>query len=129
MIQTEVHSSIRATLDGYFAMWNETDPARRRPIIEQTWTPDARYIEPLMTAEGYDALNAGVAGLQAQFPGHTLGPAGGVDTHHDRVRWRWELLGPDGGEPIAAGTNVGQLAPDGRLRQVTGFFDHTAGVA
>jgi hypothetical protein len=109
-------------------MWNETDPARRRQIIEQTWTRDARYIEPLMTAEGHGALNAGVSGLQAQFPGHTLRPAGRIDSHHDRVRWRWELFGPDGGEPIAAGTNVGRLAPDGRLGEVTGFFDHTDGV-
>jgi len=29
---------------------------------------------------------------------------------------------------LAAGTNVGVLAPDGRLQSVTGFFDHTAGV-
>jgi hypothetical protein len=128
MIETEVPTSIRDTLDGYFEMWNETDPARRRQIIEQTWTRDARYIEPLMTAEGHGALNAGVSGLQAQFPGHTLRPAGGIDSHHDRVRWRWELFGPDGGEAIAAGTNVGRLASDGRLREVTGFFDHTDGV-
>jgi hypothetical protein len=54
---------------------------------------------------------------------------GQVDTQHDRVRWSWELFGPDGGAAVAAGTNVGALAPDGRLRQVIGFFDHTAGVA
>jgi len=129
MIQTEIPSSIRDTLDGYFAMWNETDPARRAQIIAATWTENARYVEPLMVVEGREDLNAGVMGMQAQFPGHTLRPTGQIDTHHDRVRWRWELIGPIGGEPLAAGTNVGELAPDGRLRQVTGFFDHTDGVA
>ena len=128
MIQTEIAPSIREVLDGYFAMWNETHPAPRLHIIEATWTEDASYIEPLMAVEGHEALNAGVSGLRAQFPGHELRPSGQVDTHHDRVRWSWELFGPDGA-PVAAGTNVGQLAPDGRLRQVTGFFDHTAGVA
>ncbi|MBV9281764.1 MAG: nuclear transport factor 2 family protein [Chloroflexi bacterium] len=129
MTETDSVTSIGEVLDGYFAMWNEADPARRRRIIEETWTQDASYVEPLMAVEGYDALNAGVAGLQAQFPGHELRPAGKVDAHHDRVRWSWELFGPEGGTAAAAGTNVGALAPDGRLRQVTGFFDHTAGVA
>jgi hypothetical protein len=129
MTETTIAPSIQDVLDGYFAMWNETDPARRQQIIERTWTRDAGYIEPLMAVEGYQGLNQGVAGLQAQFPDHTLRPAGRIDQHHDRVRWSWELLGPDGGEPLAGGTNVGVLAPDGRLRQVTGFFDYAPDVA
>ena len=124
-IATEVGEAI----DGYFAMWNETDPARRRAIITDTWTDDASYVEPLMAVEGHEGLNAGVAGMQAQFPSHDLRLSGGIESHHDRVRWRWELFGPDGGDALAAGTNVGTLADDGRLRQVTGFFDHTDGVA
>jgi hypothetical protein len=129
MTATNIAPPIREVLDGYFTMWNETDPARRRQIIERTWTQDATYIEPLMAAEGHEALNDGVAALQAQFPEHELRPAGQVDAHHDRVRWSWELLAPQGGEPLASGTNVGVLAPDGRLRQVTGFFDSTPDVA
>jgi hypothetical protein len=128
MIETEIGTPTREVVDGYFAMWNERDPARRREIIEATWSPDASYIEPLMAVEGHDALNAGVEGLQSQFPGHAIRPTGRVDVHHDRVRWSWELVGPDGGEPLAGGTNVGVLAQDGRLCQVTGFFDHTAGL-
>jgi hypothetical protein len=46
-----------------------------------------------------------------------------VDVHHDRVRFRWKAV-PDGGEePVAAGTDFGVLASDGRLRAVTGFLD------
>ena len=109
--------------------WNETDPVRRLELIEQTWTQDASYIEPLMAAHGHAELNDGVSGLQSQFPGHELRPAGGVDAHHDRVRWSWELLSPAGAAPLAAGTNVGVLASDGRLREVTGFFDFTPAAA
>jgi hypothetical protein len=128
MMETQIAPSVQQVLDGYFDMWNERDPARRRQIIAQTWVESGSYIEPLMAAEGHDALDAGVAAMQAQFPGHRLRPAGRVDTHHDRVRWSWELVGPEGGEALAAGTNIGAVAPDGRLRQVTGFFDHAAGV-
>lgn len=129
MTGTNVPTSLRTVIDGYFAMWNETDPIRRRNIIEETWTRDASYIEPLIAVEGHDGLNEGVAALQARFPDHALRPAGQVDAHHDRVRWRWELLGPQGGAPLASGTNVGVLGPDGRLRQVTGVFDSTPDVA
>lgn len=128
MTDTQIAPSIHQVLDGYFQMWNERDPARRRGIIEETWSDRAGYIEPLMAVEGHDALNAGVAAMQSQFPDHRLRPAGRVDSHHNRVRWSWELVGPDGSEAIAAGTNVGVLSPDGRLHQVTGFFDHTDGL-
>ncbi len=120
---------VQAVLDGYFAMWNEADPIRRQQIIEQTWTPDASYIEPLMTATGHQGPNDGVAGMQAQFPGQELHPTGHVDSHHDRIRWSWELHGPQSGAPVAGGTNVGVLAADGRLSQVTGFFDFAPDVA
>jgi hypothetical protein len=129
MTETKIATPIPEVIDGYFAMWNETDPARRRQIIEETWTQDASYIEPLMAAEGHEGLNDGVAGLQAQFPGHELRPAGGIDAHHDRVRWSWEIFSSNGGAPVASGTNVGVLAADGRLRQVTGFFDYTPAAA
>lgn len=129
MTETSVATPICEVIDGYFAMWNEADPVRRRQIIEQTWAKDASYIEPLMAVTGYEALNDGVAALQAQFPAHELRPAGRVDAHHDRVRWSWELHGAQDGVPLAGGTNVGVLAPDGRLRQVTGFFDFAPDVA
>jgi len=128
MIETTTPTAVGEAIEGYFAMWNERDPARRRALVEATWTPDGSYVEPLMTAEGHDALEAGVAGMQGQFPGHAIRPAGEIETHHDRARWRWELVGPEGGDALAAGTNVAILAPDGRLRQVTGFFDQTAGI-
>lgn len=120
---------VRRALDGYFAMWNETDPEARRRIIEEVWAPDARYIESLMAVEGHEGLNHGVAGLQSQYPDHRLRLAGHVDVHHSRVRWSWELFEPQSGQPIAGGTNVGVLAADGRLSEVTGFFDFTPELA
>ena len=129
MTDTQIATPVRRVVDGYFAMWNEREPVRRRRIIKETWIEGGSYVEPLMAVEGHDALDAGVASMQAQFPGHHLRPAGRMDTHHDRVRWDWELIGPEDREPLAAGTNVAILAPDGRLGQVTGFFDHTRGMS
>jgi hypothetical protein len=62
-----------------------------------------------------------VAGVHAQFPGYRFRRLSGVDTHHEQVRFAWELANDDG-EVAVAGIDVGELAQDGRLRQITGFF-------
>jgi hypothetical protein len=64
-----------------------------------------------------------VAGAQQQFPGHRFELSAGPDTHHDRVRFAWRLVGADGGEPVAAGVDFATLGDDGRLRAVTGFLE------
>jgi hypothetical protein len=116
-------SSASEVVEAYFAMWNETDPVRRRAAIERAWSPEASYVDPMFAAEGADGLDALVAGVHQQFPGHRFRLTGAVDAHHDRARWGWELAGPDGGSPVAAGVDFAVLAPDGRLREVTGFFE------
>lgn len=128
MGETGAATSISTIVDGYFAMWNETDPARRRALIAATWAPGARYVDPLFAADGADGLDALVAAVHEQFPGHRFRLTTAVDVHHDRARWGWELVGPDGGAP-AAGVDFAVLAPDGRLREVAGFFQQPAAAA
>jgi hypothetical protein len=113
---------VERVVEGYFAMWNETDPARRREVIAATWVPVGSYVDPMFAAYGYAELDALVAGVHQRFPGHRFRLVGGVDAHHDRALWGWELAGPDGAAPVAAGTDFAVLAADGRLGEVTGFF-------
>ena len=129
MTGSNAATPIGEVVDGYFAMWNETDPARRREVIEATWSEDASYVDPMFAADGPDALDEMVAGVHERFPGHRFRPIGAVDAHNDRARWGWELAGPDDGQPVAAGVDFAVLAPDGRLRQVTGFFERPADAA
>ena len=103
-------------------MWNETDPARRRQVIAATWSAESSYVDPLFTAEGADALDAMVAGVHQQFPGHRFRLTGPVDVHHDRARWGWELA-PETGPPVVTGIDFAVLDAEGRLREVTGFFE------
>jgi hypothetical protein len=118
-------NSLDAVVDGYFAMWNQTDPALRRQTIQSTWTADARYLDPLFAAQGADELDALVVGVHQAYPGHRFRLVGSIDTHHDRARWAWELypVSPQGAAPVAIGVDVAVVAPDGRLHEVTGFFE------
>jgi hypothetical protein len=110
-------------------MWNETDPLRRRAVTAATWSREASYIDPLFAADGHEALDALVVAVHEQFPGYRFRLTGAVDAHHDRARWNWELAGPDGSPPAAAGVDFATLAPDGRLRTVTGFFAQATNAA
>ena len=113
---------INSVVEGYFAMWNEVDATRRREVIATTWAQEGRYTDPLAAAEGADALDRRVAGVSERFPGHRYRLTSTVDMHHDRARWDWDLIGADGGAPVVKGVDFAMLAPDGRLREVAGFF-------
>jgi hypothetical protein len=119
---------VTKTVDTYLAMWNETDPGRRAQLIERAWTDTGRYLDPMLEAEGHAALGEMVAGVQAKFPGHRFRRVSGVDTHHDQLRFAWELAAPDR-SVVVAGIDIGTLAPDGRLQRITGFFGEIPAVA
>jgi len=76
----------------------ESDPAARRALVDEVFTEDARYTDPLADVAGREAI----AAVQAQFPGFGFRLAGPVDAHHDQVRFTWHL-GPDGAEAPIAG--------------------------
>ena len=114
--------STNDVIERYIATWNEQDAGRRREMINEIWADDASYIDPLVVAEGRDAIDATIAGVQQQFPGLGLRLAGPVDAHHNLARFTWELA-PDGAEAIVVGFDVAVLTEDGRLSNVHGFLD------
>jgi hypothetical protein len=115
-------------IDRYIAMWNETDAGRRRALIAQTWTEDARYIDPILQAEGQASIDAMVCGVHERFPGHRFRRTSEPDAHHDRVRFAWELA-PEDGPAVVKGVDFAVLAAGQRLQTVTGFFDQVASAA
>ena len=115
-------NSLTDLIDRYIAAWNETDNNRRRDLIARTWTEGASYVDPMLQAEGHDGIDTMIAGVQERFPGHRFRRTSEVESHHDRVRFTWELA-PEAGDPVVCGTDFGIVTTDNRLRSVTGFFD------
>ena len=109
------------TITTYIAAWNETDPERRRALVGETFSEDARYLDPLMSGEGQDGIAEMIGAAQSQFPGHRFELSFGPDAHNDVVRFAWTLHGADG--PVATGVDFGTVTEDGRLRNVTGFLE------
>ena len=121
---TDTATTDRATtqlLESYFAMWREPDAGARRPLVEQAFAPDGRHVDPLADAHGYEELNDMVGNVHAHYPGFSIAPTSGVDQHGDQLRFAWQVRLADG-SVLVDGIDVGELAPDGRLARVAGFW-------
>lgn len=105
----------------YIDLWNERTPQRRREILKRTWTNDARYVDPLMSGDGHDGVDALIAGVQQKFPDFKFSLIGEPNGYGDHVRFSWGL-GPDGVDGPIKGTDFAVLQ-DGRIRSITGFLD------
>ncbi|MET0235042.1 MAG: nuclear transport factor 2 family protein [Kibdelosporangium sp.] len=114
-------SEYQSIAQRYIDSWNERDADKRREIIDELYTSDASFTDPLVTVTGPEAIDQVLAGGQRQFADleFTLGP---VDGHHDIARFTWFLGAPGAEEPIVAGFDVIVLSA-GRIKHVHGFLD------
>ena len=104
----------------YCAAWNETDEAKRTALLERSWADDGVYGDPTATVEGRAALIAHIGGFQSMMPGHTIDIESGVDTYGTVFRFAWVMR--NGGDVALEGIDFGELAADGRIRRIVGFF-------
>jgi hypothetical protein len=107
---------------GYIALWNATDPAERRELVEALCSAEVRYTDPLVDVTGAEDLAATIGAVQEQFPGFGFTLRGSVDGHHDQVRFGWEL-GPAGNPAPVAGFDVVTTDETGKVTRVLGFLD------
>jgi hypothetical protein len=110
-----------ALLAAYLDMFAEPDPAARVAKVERVFTADGRHVDPAADAQGRDEINAMVTAVHDQFPGFLIERSSGVDQHGDQLRFGWLLRAADG-TPIVEGLDVAELAPNGRLQRVAGFW-------
>ncbi|AXB43049.1 nuclear transport factor 2 family protein [Amycolatopsis albispora] len=113
-----------ALAERYLAAWNATG-TERRALIEELFTEDASYTDPLGAVTGWDDIEKFFAGAAEQFAGLRFTLHGPVDGHHDIARFTWHL-GPEGGEPLVIGFDV-LVAENDRIARVHGFLDKVPG--
>ncbi len=104
----------------YGAAWNEPDDAKRAALLERAWTDDGVYLDPTGSAEGRDALVTHIGGFQTTMPGHTIDMTSGVDEHDRVFRFAWVMR--NAGGDVLEGMDYGELADDGRISRIVGFF-------
>ena len=109
------------TVAAYLDAWNTPDGDRRQGLLDRAWSGDGTYTDPTAHVAGRAALHAHIGGFARNFPGAHFVLTSAVDTHHDVLRFGWRLIGADGAE-LLEGVDFGEIAPDGRLRRIVGFF-------
>lgn len=118
---TDETAAVTATVDTYLASLHETDADRRAELVAAAWAPEGRFVDPLQDAKGHAALAEIAPAVHELYPGSRFRRLSGVDAHHGYIRFAWDLVASDG-SVIVAGLDVGQIADDGKLLGIVGFF-------
>ena len=116
-----VSDAHKNTWDTYTKSWSERDTSKRLQLFEQCLNPDCVYTDPLAQATGYVQLSGYMSELQKNIPGVKFVTTD-FKSHHDRSLTHWNMT--DGkGNILAQGASYGMYGDDGRLQQMTGFFE------
>ena len=114
-------ASVAEVVQAYGEAWNTPDEARRRELLDKAWADDGLYVDPVSEGRGRDALMEIIAGFHAQSPGARIDLTSGIDQHHNQIRFAWSFVTPDGKTAIE-GIDAGELAQDGRIARIVGFW-------
>jgi hypothetical protein len=134
----EISSRSAAELaEKYMVLWNEPDADRRRLMIAELWTEDARHIlQPpqeirgiaagpgiamtaVLEARGYEQIEARAASVYEHWVGSEgLSFRGRDDVERlgDVVKFHWDAVAKDG-QTSAGGLVFLVLAADGRIER------------
>jgi hypothetical protein len=129
--------------DHYVALWNESDPDRRRAIVAELFTEDGAHIlqppaevreiaarpgiglEARLEARGHAALEMRATSAYEEFiaPGEfSFRKREDAELLADVVKFRWEMVSTSG-EVAGIGLEFLVLAPDGRIRTDYQFIE------
>jgi hypothetical protein len=121
VVALQAHAGADALADRFFALWAEADGARRRAALGAIAVPELSFRDPYSCLEGCDELDAHIAASQRFMPGVVLQRQGDARQCQGTALVDWVVKEPDG-SVRARGTNVFDLAPDGRIARVTGLW-------
>jgi uncharacterized protein YndB with AHSA1/START domain len=121
VVTRETSAGLAQAVDAFFAAWSEKDEARRRIALASIATDDVTFADAFSCTAGIEDLVAHLSAAQMHMPGVVLERTGDVRQCQGTAVVEWAAKGPDG-TPRGRGTNVFELAPDGRIRRVVGFW-------
>ncbi|MGH6882031.1 hypothetical protein [Hypericibacter sp.] len=109
----------------YVAVWNETDPERRRRQIAELWTPAGQHYVDVREVRGYDALENRITGSHeknVRDDGHRFRAAKDARRLRDVVTFHWEMLPAETETVLARGLEFLIMSEDGRVLADYQFF-------
>jgi hypothetical protein len=108
----------------YVRSWKVATAAEKRALFEASLSAECVYRDPLVRAEGWDALVAYMLAFHKQVPGGHFVTQQFI-TYGDRSVARWEMQGA-GGSVLGDGISYAEYADDGKILTMMGFFEAPA---
>jgi hypothetical protein len=121
MTPTATALDLTEVLASYLEAWNTNDPAERAALLERSVTDDVVFIDPMAHLAGRADLAQHIAAMHATYAGVRFEPGGEVDSHNNVLRTAW--VAKLGDKVVLRGLDVDDVADDGRLSRIIGFFD------
>lgn len=115
------HAHVERHLDAWFAAWCEADGARRAALLAGCATDTVRMQDRWSCVSGRDELSQHIGMCLVHAPGTTMQRRGKVRQCQGTALVDWAATDAQGAVR-GQGTNVVQLAPDGRIVGVVGFW-------
>jgi hypothetical protein len=106
----------------YARIWS-SEPAIRASELQACLSDTCSYCDVNGVLDGRERLSAYMGGFQNSVKGGRFEILS-VIHHHDRTLAEWRLVGSNGAV-LQTGRSFATLAGDGRLQNITGFFDAT----
>ncbi|MES1181875.1 MAG: nuclear transport factor 2 family protein [Flavobacterium sp.] len=104
----------------YEKAWKEPDEAKRASYLEQVWAKDGVMKDPSATVVGRDALSKHIGKFLHDFPDTQAGRVSKIDSYGNVFRFAWKMIFTNG--TTLEGVDIGEMASDGRIRSITGFW-------
>lgn len=121
LVASEAQAHAARRVDAFLSAWNEPDESKRRRLLEEAATDDVSFHDAYSCTTSREDLVAHLAAVQRFMPGMTLAREGELSLCQGTAFGAWIAKGPDGAIR-SRGTNVYRLSPDGKIRNVTGFW-------
>ena len=115
------HSGLADRVDRYLALWVEPDAAARIRAMAALMTDDVSFKDGFGCVSGQAELNEHIAATQMHMLGMRLTRDGDVLECQGTALVAWNAQGADG-QVRGRGSNVLELAPDGRIARVVGIW-------
>ena len=110
-----------AAWTGYQAAWSNIADDERRALLATSVDEHCIYSDPTGGCDGVEDLIARIEQSQKTMPGAWFRNDRFLD-HHDHGLFEWTMFDGEGAE-VATGTSYARFGADGRLIQMTGFFE------
>ena len=107
----------------YSRIWSADRPTRTVEL-EACLASTCSYCDVNGMIEGHEALSNYMEGFQHSVKDSKFRILS-VINHHDRMLAEWQLVGPND-TILQTGRSFATVADDGRLANITGFFDSKA---